>query len=228
MPNLEPSDTKTKLKALLGLNTAEANAKLDVCFEMAVQQVIREFGSSIGKKTAHNIPVQYKPEVSGESEEMCFIILPDDLRKVNSLFLGTNEVGLLDPEDFMKTKKFSPVIGSAFIGCLQVMEDGTKIVDLFPSSISLNGTFIDLVYTISGKDLSIFPEMYSRYIFYTAAKEYLLFDTVKRDPAIHSKIKAEWREARNEITEDTLYLNGNSITRKTDDEIRFDQSFNTY
>lgn len=228
MPNLEYGDTLTKVKALLGLNKTESSAKLTVCFELAVEQILREFRSSIGKRLVRNIPVEFKAAVYGVSEEICWITLPDDVRTVEALYYGTTQINIMGPDEYLKWKKSDIQLTEPFIGFLQQQEDGTTIVELFPSSSSLNGGFVDLVYNVSGKDLSVFPERYRRVMMYGAAKEFLLFDTMKRDPAIHSKIKAEYEAAKGELTLDQVYMNGETVDRKTMEQQRWEDGFNDF
>lgn len=228
MPNLETELTKTEIKSLLGLNAIEANSKLDICFKMAVEQTLREFKSSIGKRLVRNLAMRYQAAVEGESDEMLYVVLPDDVRSIDSLYYGNMRINLLDADDYIRWIKSDVEVVNPFVGFQEQMEDGTKIVSFYPKSSGANGEYIDLIYNVNGKDLSVFPDQYKRLIFYGAAKEYLLFDTLKRDPAIHNKIKSEWREALEELTADQLYSSGNTIDRKTMEEQRWEDSFSDF
>jgi hypothetical protein len=228
MPNLETELTKTEIKSLLGLNAIEANAKLDICFSMAVEQTLREFKSSIGKRLVRNITMRYQAAVEGESDEMLYIVLPEDVRSVDSLYYGATRINLLDVEDYVRWIKSEIEIVNPFVGLQEQLEDGTKIISFYPKSSGANGGYVDLIYNVNGKDLSVFPDQYKRLIFYGAAKEYLLFDTIKRDPAIHNKIKSEWKDALLELTGDQIYASGNTVDRKTMEEQRWEDSFSDF
>lgn len=228
MPNLETELTKTRIKSLLGLNPTEGNAKLDICFNLAVEQTLREFRSSIGRKLARNLTIQYQAEVEGESAEMCYVVLPEDCRSVELLFYGNMKINLLEAEDYLRWTKSDIEVSNPFVGFQELLEDGTKIVSFYPASSAANGGYIDLLYNVNGKDITVFPEQYQRLIFLAAAKEYLLFDTVKRDPAIHNKIKSEWADAKKELVSDQLYANGDTLDRKTMEQQRWEDSFSDF
>ena len=228
MPNLETDQTKTEIKSLLGLNPIEANSKLDICFQLAVEQTLREFRSSIGKRLVRNLTISYQAEVSGVSAELCYLVLPDDCRSVDSLFYGNMKINLLEADDYLRWIKSDIEVQNPFVGFQELLEDGTKIISFYPASSAANGGYVDLIYNVNGKDLSVFPDSYKRLMFYAAAKEFLLFDTLKRDPAIHNKIKSEWMAAKGELTLDQIYSNGNTIDRKTMEEQRWEDSFSDF
>jgi hypothetical protein len=227
MPNLEVDTTKTKLKSLLKLNTREANSLLDTCFEMATEQVLREYKAGIGKRVVRHLKILYKSYVASVTEEMCYVQLPADCRSVDSLFYGNTKIKILtDGDQYLKWQKSDLIITEPFVGFIQQTEDGAKVVDLYPPSAAANGGTVDLVYNVNGKDFSVFPEQYQRLIMYCTAKEYLLWDTLKRDPAIHNKINSEYKIAKGELTLDQLYQGGETVDRHTLEEQRWFDGFN--